>query len=213
MVMLKLYYQDITLKAAFIEVDFNTKYVYATGVEDSTGKLIGVPEFTQGDQTFKAKKMSYNFTTEKGIIQQVITEDDQGFLHGKKVKKMEDNTINVLHGSYTTCNLEENPHFAFKFKKSRVIPDNKIVTGPAYMEIEGVPTPLALPFGIFPNKSGQKSGIVIPTYGESKTRGFFLENGGYYWAINDYMDFQVLGDIYSRGSWAIKPRYQVQKKI
>lgn len=205
-------YQDITLKAEYIEVDFNTNNVYAKGIEDSTGKLVGVPEFSQGGQTFKAKEMSYNFTSQKGVIQQVITEDDQGFLHGEKVKKMDDNTINVLRGSYTTCNLEENPHFAFKFKKSRVIPDNKIVTGPAYMEIEGVPTPLGLPFGIFPNKSGQKSGIVIPTYGESKQRGFYLENGGYYWAINDYMDFQILGDIFSRGSWAIKPRFRYRKR-
>lgn len=205
-------YQDITLKAEIIEVDFNTNTVYARGREDSTGKLIGAPEFTEGKQTFKAKAMSYNFDSEKGIIQQVLTEDDQGFLHGKRVKKMDDNTINVLHGSYTTCNLEENPHFAFNFKKSRVIPDNKIVTGPAYMEIEGVPTPLALPFGIFPNKSGQKSGIVIPSYGESKTRGFFLENGGYYWAINDYMDLTVLGDVYSRGSWAIKPNFSYKKR-
>lgn len=205
-------YQDITLKAEIIEVDFNTNTVYARGREDSTGKLIGSPEFTEGKQTFKAKAMSYNFDSGKGIIQQVLTEDDQGFLHGKKVKKMDDNTINVLHGSYTTCSLEENPHFAFNFKKSRVIPDNKIVTGPAYMQIEGVPTPLALPFGIFPNKSGQKSGIVIPSYGESRTRGFFLENGGYYWAINDYMDLTVLGDIYSRGSWAIKPKFKYKKR-
>jgi len=205
-------YKDIKLKAAYIEVDFNTNTIYAHGLEDSTGKLIGVPEFTQGDQTFKAKQMAYNFDTQEGLIRQVITEDDQGFLHGKKVKKEEDNTINVLNGSYTTCNLEENPHFAFKFKKARMIPDNKIVTGPAYMEIEGVPTVLAVPFGIFPNKSGQKSGLVIPTYGESPTRGFFLENGGYYWAINDYMDFQVLADVYSRGSWAIKPRFRYRKK-
>jgi lipopolysaccharide assembly outer membrane protein LptD (OstA) len=205
-------YEDITLKAAVIEVDFKTNTVFAYGIEDSTGKLTGNPEFTEGKQTFKAKRMSYNFTTKKGIIQQVLTEDDQGFLHGKKVKKMDDNTINVLHGSYTTCNLEENPHFAFKFKKARVIPDNKIVTGPAYMEIEGVPTILALPFGIFPNKAGQKSGIVIPSYGESKDRGFFLENGGYYWAINDHMDLTVLGDIYSRGSWAIKPSFRYKKR-
>lgn len=205
-------YQDITLKAAYIEVDFNTNSIFAAGLEDSTGKLIGVPEFSQGGQTFKAKKMTYNFNTQKGIIQQVLTEDQQGFLHGTKVKKEEDNSINVLHGSYTTCNLEEHPHFSFKFKKARVIPDNKIVTGPAYMEIEGVPTVLALPFGIFPNKSGQTSGIVIPTYGESQNRGFFLENGGYYWAISDYMDFQVLGDIYSRGSWAIKPRFRYKKR-
>ena len=205
-------YEDIVLKAAVIEVDFRTNTVFAYGIEDSTGKLTGNPEFTEGDQIFKAKKMSYNFNTKKGIIQQVLTEDDQGFLHGKKVKKMDDNTINVLHGSYTTCNLEENPHFAFNFKKARVIPDNKIVTGPAYMEIEGVPTILALPFGIFPNKAGQKSGIVIPSYGESKDRGFFLENGGYYWAINDHMDLTVLGDIYSRGSWAIKPSFRYKKR-
>ena len=205
-------YEDITLKAAIIEVDFNTNTVYARGREDSTGKLIGNPEFTEGNTTFKAKSMSYNITTKKGMIQQVLTEDQQGFLHGKKVKKMDDNTINVLHGSYTTCNLEENPHFSFNFKKSRVIPDNKIVTGPAYMEIEGVPTILALPFGIFPNNAGKKSGIIIPSYGESSNRGFFLENGGYYWAINDRMDLTVLGDIYSRGSWAIKPKFRYKKR-
>lgn len=205
-------YQDIVLKAAVIEVDFNTNTVYASGREDSSGKIIGAPEFTEGNTTFKAKTMTYNFTSKKGIINGVITEDDQGFLHGEKVKKMEDNTINVLRGSYTTCNLEENPHFSFKFKKARVIPDNKIVTGPAYMEIEGMPTVLALPFGIFPNKSTQKSGILIPSYGESRTRGFFLENGGYYWAINDYMDLQVLGDIYTHGSWAIKPTYRYKKR-
>lgn len=205
-------YEDITLKAAFIEVDFNKNTVFATYVVDSTGKKIGIPEFTQGKETFKAKSMTYDFKTEKGVIKNVLTENSQGFLHGKKVKKMHDNTINVLHGSYTTCNLEENPHFAFKFKKARVIPNNKIVTGPVYMEIEGVPTPLVLPFGIFPNQTGHKSGIVLPSYGESADRGYFLENGGYYWAINDHMDFQVLGDIYSRGSWAIKPRFRYKNR-
>jgi lipopolysaccharide assembly outer membrane protein LptD (OstA) len=205
-------YENITLKAEIIEVDFNTNMVYARGREDSTGKLIGAPEFTEGDQTFKAKVMSYNFDTKRGMIKEVLTEDNQGFLHGQRVKKMDDNTINILHGSYTTCSLEENPHFQFKFKKSRVIPDNKIVTGPAYMEIEGVPTVLALPFGIFPNNQGKKSGIIIPSYGESPNRGFFLENGGYYWAINDYMDFTILGDIYSRGSWAVKPSFSYRKR-
>lgn len=205
-------YKDITLKAAYIEVDFNTNTVYATYVKDSTGKKIGVPVFTQGKQSFKAKEITYDFKTEKGIIRNMLTEDDQGFLHGQKVKKMQDNTINVLHGSFTTCNLEEHPHFAFKFKKARVIPDNKIVTGPVYMVIEGVPTPLVLPFGIFPNKSGQTSGIVLPTYGQSADRGYYLENGGYYWAINDHMDFRVLGDIYTHGSWAIKPQFRYRKR-
>lgn len=205
-------YQDISLKANFIEVDLNTNTVYASGTKDSTGKVIGKPEFKQGDQTFKSGSMTYNFDSKKGIITDVVTEDGNGFLHGKKVKKLDDNTVNILHGTYTTCNLEENPHFGFRFKKSRVIPDSKIVSGPAYMEIERMPTPLGLPFGFFPNKSGQTSGIVIPTFGEYTNRGFYLEDGGYYWAINDYMDLQVLGDIYSRGGWGIKPRFRYKKR-
>jgi len=205
-------YGNIKLEAAYIEMDFSTNTVYAKGVEDSTGKLIGEPVFTEAGTAFKAKNMTYDFTTQKGIIKDVTTEDGEGYLYGEKVKKLNDNTVNMLHGSYTTCNVEGHPHFAFKFKKSKVIPDDKIVTGPAYMEIEGIPTPLAIPYGFFPNKSGQTSGIIIPTYGESANRGFYLENGGYYWAINDYMDFQVTGDIYSRGSWAIKPRFRYKKR-
>jgi len=205
-------YQEIILKAAYIEVDFNTNSLYATGLPDSSGKLTGFPEFSESGETFKAKTMTYNFRTKEGIIHNVLTQDDLGFLHGKKVKKMEDNTVNVLHGSFTTCNLEEDPHFAFNFKKARVIPNEKIISGPVYMDIEGVPTPLVLPFGYFPNKQGRKSGLIIPTYGESADRGFFLENGGYYWAINDKMDFQVTGDIYSGGSWAIKPKFRYKKR-
>jgi lipopolysaccharide assembly outer membrane protein LptD (OstA) len=205
-------YQDITLKAAYIEVDLSTNTVFASGLEDSTGTVKGMPEFTQGDQTFKSETMTYNFDTQNGIITSVVTEDGNGFLHGQKVKKLEDNTVNILRGTYTTCNLEKNPHFGFRFKKSRVIPDSKIVTGPAYMEIEQMPTPVGLPFGFFPNKAGQTSGIVIPTFGEYTNRGFYLEDGGYYWAINEYMDLQVLGDIYSRGGWGIKPRYRYKKR-
>jgi lipopolysaccharide assembly outer membrane protein LptD (OstA) len=205
-------YGNIKLEAAYIEMDFSTNTVFAKGVEDSTGKIIGVPVFTEDGTAFKAQTMTYDFTTQKGIIKDVTTEDGEGYLYGEKVKKLNDNTVNMLHGSYTTCNIEGHPHFAFRFKKSKVIPDDKIVTGPAYMEIEGIPTPLAIPYGFFPNKSGQTSGIIIPTYGESANRGFYLENGGYYWAINDYMDFQVTGDIYSRGSWAIKPRFRYKKR-
>jgi len=205
-------YEDITLKADYIEIDMNTNTVFAAGVEDSTGKMTGLPEFTQADQVFKSKTMTYNFNTKKGLITSVVTEDGNGFLHGQKVKKLNDNTINLYKGTYTTCNLEEHPHFGFKFRKARVIPDSKIVTGPAYMEIEGMPTPLGLPFGYFPNKTGQTSGIIIPTYGEYTNRGFYLENGGYYWAINEYMDFQLLGDIYTRGGWGIKPRFRYKKR-
>lgn len=205
-------YQEITLKASYIEVDFKTNSLYATGLPDSTGKMSGHPEFSESGETFKAKTMTYNFRTKEGIIQNVLTEDDMGFLHGERVKKMDDNTINVLHGQFTTCTLEEDPHFSFNFKKARVIPNEKIISGPVYMDIEGVPTPLVLPFGYFPNQQGRKSGIIMPSYGESANRGFFLENGGYYWAINDYMDFQVTGDIYTGGSWSVKPRYRYAKR-
>ncbi len=205
-------YEDITLKANYIEINLLTNTVFASGTKDSTGKLIGMPEFTQGDEVFKSETMTYNFSSKKGIITNVVTEDGNGFLHGIKVKKLPDNTINLYRGTYTTCNLKENPHFGFKFKKARVIPDSKIVTGPAYMEIEGMPTPLALPFGYFPNKTGQTSGIIIPSYGEYNNRGFYLEDGGYYWAINEYMDFEFLGSIYSHGGWSINPHFRYKKR-
>lgn len=207
----EVYYQKISLKADYIEPDFNTNVVFAQGVTDSTGKTSGEPVFTEGDQSFRSEKMSYNFTTKKGVIRRVITKEGEGYLHGAKVKKMPDNTVNIQGGSYTTCNLDH-PHFEFRFNKSKVIPDNKIITGPAHLVIEGVSTPLFIPFGLFPNKKGQKSGIVIPTYGESANRGFYFENGGYYWAISDYMDLEMLGDIYTRGSWALKPNFRYVKR-
>lgn len=205
-------YGDIKLQAAYIEVDFAKNEVFAHGVQDSTGKLIGTPVFTESGQTFESEEITYNFDTKKGLISKVFTEDGQGYLHGTQVKKMPNDNINIRSGSYTTCNLREHPHFEFRFRKSKVIPDNKIVTGPAYLVIEEVPTPLAIPFGLFPNNSGQRSGIVIPTYGESSNRGFYFENGGYYWAINDRMDLNILGDIYTRGSWAIKPTFRYVKR-
>jgi lipopolysaccharide assembly outer membrane protein LptD (OstA) len=208
-------YGDITLKAAVIEVDFQKNEVFAYGVVDSTGKLIGTPVFTESGQTFEAETITYNFDSRKGLIYSVFTEDGQGYLHGERVKKMNDNTINIQSGSYTTCNNRTHPHFEFRFNKSKVIPNNKIITGPAFMAIEGVPTPLAVPFGMFPNKTGQRSGIRVPTYGESTgqfPRGFYFENGGYYWAINENMDLDLLGDIYTRGSWAIKPTFRYVKR-
>ena len=205
-------YGDITLKAAFIEFDFTTNIVYATGLPDSTGKMIGLPVFKEGKETFKAKVIRYNFNTKKGIIKSVNTEDDQGFLHGTDVKKEPDNSVNIKRGYYTTCNLPNHPHFEFRFSKARVIPNNKIVTGPTYLEIEGVPTPIAIPFGFFPNNPQKQSGIVIPTYGESPKRGFYLENGGYYWHINDYLDLKLTGDIYTRGSWKLSPVLRYRKR-
>lgn len=204
-------YQTTNLKADYVEIDFSKSLAYARGVIDSTGKLVGSPVFREGEAEFKAKEMTYNYDTEQGIIKDVRTEEGDGFLHGDVVKKLEDNTSNMGQGWYTTCNAEH-PHFALRYNKARVIPDDKVVTGLAWVEIEDVPLPIGLPFGLFPITKGATSGIIIPKYGEQEKRGFFLEDGGYYWRINDYMDLKALGTIYSRGSWAIKPTFRYKKR-
>ena len=205
-------YDNITLKADNLEFDLQTSTCRAYGTVDSLGKIKGRPVFTQGESTFEAAEMLYNFKTKKGIITKVWTEESGGYLHGERVKRMDDNTINIHSGGFTTCDLKEHPHFQFRFTKAKVIPDDKIVTGPIYMTISDVPLPLALPFAMIPNTKGKKSGLIMPTYGESANRGFYLENGGYYWAINDCYDLQVLGDIYTRGSWGIKPTFRYNKR-
>ena len=205
-------YDDITLEASYLKFDLNTNVVTATGIPDSTGKLMGTPLFSQGETKFEAEEMSYNFQTKKGIIRKVWTEESGGYIHGDKIKRMDDNTINIQSGGFTTCNLKDHPHFQFRFTKARIIPDDVIVTGPVFLTIADVPLPIGLPFAIFPNSKGQKSGLIIPTYGESANRGFYLENGGYYWAINEHYDLQLLGDFYTRGSWAIKPTFRYNQR-
>ena len=205
-------YDDIEITAACLEFDLENSTCRAYGVVDSLGKLQGRPVFKQGKTTFEAREMLYNFKTKKGIITKVWTEEQGGYLHGERVKRMDDNTINIRSGGYTTCDLKDHPHYQFKFTKAKVIPDDKIVTGPIYMTIADVPLPLALPFALIPNTKGKKSGLILPTYGESANRGFYLENGGYYWAINDNYDLQILGDIYTRGSWGLKPTFRYNKR-
>jgi len=204
-------YEDINLKAGFIEIDFPNNIIDAQGIEDSTGKILGKPEFKEGTQSYRSEELRYNYKTEKGRIKKVITQEGEGKLHGEIIKKMPDKTINVMEGSYTTCNLDD-PHFEIKYTKAKVLPKDKIVSGPAYLVIEDVPIPLVLPFGFFPNKQGQQSGILVPSYGESRQRGFFFEDGGYYWGISEQMDLQITGDIYTRGSWAVEPKFRYKKR-
>lgn len=208
----KIDYDDINLKANYVEMDFNKTEVFASGLPDSTGKEVGQPIFTQGDSEFRSRTMRYNYETKKGLIKSVMTQDGEGTIRGDVVKKMPNNETNIRAGSYSTCPTCENRDYEFRYFKSKVIPDKRIVTGPAYLVIEDVPTPLFLPFGFFPIRKGQHSGIILPTWGESNNRGFYFENGGYYWAINDYIDFKLVGDIYTRGSWAIKPSTRYRKR-
>ena len=205
-------YEDIKLKASIISISFNDNTIHAYATEDSLCNPVGTPEFKQGELSFKSKEIAYNFTTRKGLIQNVITKEGEGYIHGTVIKKVNDSVTDVGKGEYTTCDLDEHPHFALKFTKAKVLSGNMIVTGPAWISVEGVPLPIALPFGLFPNKKGRSSGLIIPKYGESAKRGFFLEDGGYYFGLSDYFDLKFTGDIYSHGGWALKPALTYKKR-
>jgi len=205
-------YEDLVLDAAYVSIDFPKHHLQATGLPDSAGKVTGVPHFKQGDQEFDSKEMNYNYTSKRGYIQTVYTKQDQGYLHGNIVKKMENDVTYFKGGTYTTCDLKDHPHFGFRFNKAKVIPNKRVVTGPAYMEIAGVATPLMVPFGFYPIRTGQRSGVLLPTYGESANRGFYFEGFGYYFAISDYLDLTVRADIYTRGSWAVRPSMNYSKR-
>ncbi len=199
----KVDYGDINLESGFIRMDMKTNLVNAGPIPDSTGKPSQLPKFTDGGSEFNASKMTYNIKTKKGKIWEVDTKEGEGYLHGEAVKKDSTDVVYMRHGTYTTCNLKH-PHYYFSLSRLKVIPDDKIITGPAHLVVGDVPTPLAFPFGFFPNRKGRASGILVPQYGEAANIGFFLKDGGYYWGINDYVDMMVQGDIYTRGSWAVR---------
>jgi hypothetical protein len=204
-------YENIDLRADFIQIDLASKEVFASGLPDSLGVIRGRPVMTEGGETFEAHTMRYNFETKKGIISGLITEQEGGFLHGHTTKKHENNHLHLRGGKYTSCDAEH-PHFYIALTRAKVIPNDKVVSGPAYLVIEDIPLPLAIPFGFFPNKRGQTSGILFPTYGEEASRGFYLRNMGYYLNLNEYMDLQLRGDVYSLGSWAFNAASNYRKR-
>ena len=195
-------YEDMHLKADYIVMDMNKKELYAEGITDSTGIVTGSPEFSQADQKFRSSSIRYNFESKKGKIAYVITQEGQGYIHGEVVKKDPENNFFIKNGQYTTCDLDK-PHFAITSNKLKVISKNKIITGPAYLTIEGVPTPLLLPFGFFPNKPGRSSGIIFPSFGESTQRGFYFQRLGYYFGFNDYVNLALTSDVYTKGSYTL----------
>jgi len=194
-------YGDIELKANYIEISLKTNELSAKGLPDSTGTIVGEPVFTQGSQMFEAGEMKYNFKTKRGLSKEVKTQEGGGYLHGSVVKRDSSEIVYIKNGMYTTCEYDE-PHFHIHANKMKVIPQDKIITGPAYLSIADVPTPLAVPFGFFPNSESRSNGLIIPSYGEAVNQGFYLSRGGYYFGLNDNMDFSLTGDIYTRGTWA-----------
>ena len=205
-------YGNIKLDAERIEMDMNTSTVYAVGAPDSTGEIMGSPVFDDNGTQYESKTMRYNFKTEKGYITDVITQQGEGYLTGGLSKKVDDNTIYIQNGRYTTCDKHEDPHFYFQLTKAKVRPKKDIVTGPAYMVLAGLPLPLAVPFGYFPFSEKYSSGIIFPTFGDDFNRGFYLSDGGYYFAINDNIDLALTGEIYTKGSWGLQARSAYVKR-
>ena len=210
----KIEYEDIVLTAAYIEADMDQGIIYAEGVTDSTGAIQGRPVFTQGDEEMKAINITYNVNTKRGYIEKLYTEQEEGYLHSELTKKEVDNSINMLHGKFTTCELED-PHFYLELTKGKYIPDKAIIAGPSYMVMADIPLPLVIPFGYFPITKKKTSGFLMPRVGEEKNRGFFLSDGGYYFAGNDYVDFTLRGSMYSKGSWSVNAssRYKLRYKF
>lgn len=204
-------YEDMELQADYIEFDMTTNEVFAKGMPDSTGKIVGRPIFKDADQEMNAHQLRYNFKSQRGYIEAVITEQEGGYLHAEKTKKDEMGNIHLKNGKYTTCEAEH-PHFYVALTKAKSIPGDKIVSGPAYLVLEDVPLPIGIPFGFFPNTKTNTSGILIPQYGEEVNRGFYLRNGGYYLAINEYMDLTVTGDIYTNGTWGLRAGTKYRKR-
>ena len=196
-------YDSLLLRADRIDVDFNRHLLHAHGSLDSAGKTVGRPYFKQDGTEYHADTLYFNYDTKRGIIHGVITQEGEGFLHGHRVKKINDSVMYLSGGSYTTCNYAH-PHFALNFTKSKLVMGDKIVTGPAWLSIEDVPTPIALPFAFFPITKSRQSGILLPSYGWQNYRGYYLKDGGYYFALSDNWDLALLGDLYTNLSWALE---------
>lgn len=208
----KVDYGDMKLDADQIDVDLQNSTVYAIGRPDSVGEIVGSPVFEEGGSTYETKTMSYNFKTKRAFITDVVTQQGEGYLTGGQTKKTEGDEYYVQNGRYTTCDDTECPHFWFQLTKAKVKPKKNVVTGPVYLVLEGLPLPLALPFGYFPFSDKYASGIIVPTFGDDYNRGFYLSDGGYYFAINDNIDLALTGEIYTKGSWGVNAQSTYLKR-
>lgn len=210
-------YENIKLKADYMEYDMATGTVYARGTYDSIkDEWKGQPEMTQGGQTFNMEEVRYNFNTRKARITNMITKEDDGILHGKNIKMMPDKSINITKGKYTVCDLEH-PHYYLKLSSAKVVtkPSQKTVFGPAHLVVEDVDLPIGIPFGFIPKRPDRATGLLMPSFGEENARGFYLRDAGMYFVLGDYFDMSLTGDYYTLGSWAanLNSRYMVKYKF
>lgn len=205
-------YQDFKLNSAQIRMELDSSTVYAAGIADTAGVVQGQPVFKDKSGEYESETMKYNFKTERGYITGVITEQQDGFLQGGRAKRMDDGSFYVEDGKYTTCDDHEHPHFYFQLTRAKVRPDKDVVTGPGYMVLADVPLPLALPFGYFPFSKKYSSGVIFPSFGDDYNLGFYLRDGGYYFAINDNVDLALTGEIYTKGSWGLSGHVNYVKR-
>ena len=204
-------YEDMDLKSEEIYMCLDSSLVYARGGKDSTGVEFGTPVFVMGKDTYETDSMAFNFKTKKGLISNVYTEQEDGFLTSELSKRNNQGEIFLQHGRYTTCD-DPHPDFYIAMSRAKVTPGKKVVFGPAYLVVADVPLPFALPYGFFPFTKSYSSGLIMPTYGDETERGFYLRDGGYYFAISDKMDLKVLGEIYTKGSWGLSAASNYKKR-
>ncbi len=212
----KLKYGAIALEADYIRLDWAKNEVFARGTKDSlTQKMIGLPVFTQGTDKYDSEEIRYNFKSKRAAIKAIVTQQGEGFVQGKTVKKDEEENLYIRNAIYTTCNLSH-PHFHIKASKIKVVGKKEIISGPFHFELNDIPLPIGLPFGFFPYsqpREAGKSGIIIPTYGEEPSgRGFYLREGGYYWAASENIGIRFTGQIYSKGGWGLGANSQYNKR-
>ncbi len=208
----KVDYGNLKLTASEIQLDLDSSIVYACGTPDSIGDLQGTPVFEEGGTSYESKTMRYNFKSKRGFISDVITQQGEGYLTGGQTKKTAGEDYYIQNGKYTTCDNHEDPHFWLQLTRAKVRPKKNIVTGPAYMVLAGLPLPIAVPFGYFPFTDKYASGVIVPTFGDDYSRGFYLSDGGYYFAINDNIDMALTGEIYTKGSWGLSAQSTYNKR-
>ena len=205
-------YQRIELQASEITIDLETSTVYAQGTADSLGVVEGRPVFADGDTPYESETMSYNFKSRKGFINNVTTQQGEGYMTSNTVKKGADNEFYIRKGRYTTCEDHEHPHFYLSLSTAKMRPNQDVVFGPAQLVVADVPLPLAIPFGFFPFSSEYSSGFIMPSYGDELERGFYLRDGGYYFAFSDYVDLKLTGEIFTKGSWGLAAASTYRKR-
>ena len=206
-------YKNMELSAEYIRIHMDSSTLYAQGVLDTIeNEWIGKPVFVEGEDSYETDEIIYNLRTQKGLILNAITEQGEGYILAGKTKKVEGDVLMMAEGKYTTCDQHDHPHFYLHLTKAKVKPGNYIATGPAYLVVGDVPLPLAIPFGFFPFTNQYSSGLIMPNFGDDYTRGLYLSGLGYYFAINDYMDLELTGDIYTRGTWAIRAQSRYLKR-